>query len=272
MTEFRHKCDFFVLQCTPDPLKGEKVNVGVVLRDSNAQNPTVLVRLSERLKRIQCLEPGFDVEAFEEILHQADSVLRNALDFEQRPEQFEEWPEELVLAPKMAVLTNSMTDEIELLANQYLKPRSWEKGATEEETRSAILAEMRNCFENAEVWNLMDKRLPVAEFTRRGDTLKLDCGYVDRANSIYRVFHAVPLVKDCNVAKALAYSWPMIRDGMAAKQKLSCDMRVIVSNNLDRNDEAVMFGLETMERAGLITAQLSQVPEFAEQARIALCA
>ena len=270
MKEFRHKCDFFVLQCTPDPLKGEKVNVGIVLRDRNTQRPTVMVRLSERLKRIQCLEPGFDVEAFEEMLQQANSVLSNTLDFEQRLEQFEDWPEELVLAPKMAVLTNSMTDEIELLVDQYLKPRSWEKGAGEEESRSVILAEMRKCFVDAGVWNLMDKRLAVADFTRRGDTLKLDCGYVDRGASRYRVFHAVPLVKDSNVAKALAYSWPMIRDGIAAKQNLGCDMRVIVSNSLDPNDEVVMFGLETMERAGLLIAPLSKVPEFAEQARVAL--
>jgi hypothetical protein len=270
MREFKHKCEFFVLQCTPDPLKGEKVNVGIVLRDRNAQNPTVLVRLSERLRRIQCLEPGFDIEAVEEMLHQADSILSNALDFEDRLEQFEDWPEELVLAPKMAVLTDSMSDEIELLANQYLKPRSWAKQETEEESRSVIRARMRKCFEDAGVWNLMDKRLSVAEFTRRGDTLKLDCGYIDRANSIYRVFHAVPLINDCNLAKALAYSWPMVRDGIAAKQRLACDMRVIVANNLDRNDEAVIFGLETMERAGLMMVPLSQVPEFAEQARIAL--
>ena len=270
MKEFKHKCEFFVLQCTPDPLKSEKVNVGIVLRDSNGQNPTVLVRLSERLKGIQCLEPGFDVEAFEEILHEAEAVLSNALDFEQTMEQFEEWPEELVLGPKMAVLTDSMADEIELLANQYLKPRNWAKQESEEESRSMALAQMRQSFEQAGVWHLMDKRLPVAEFTRRGDTLKLDCGYVDRGNSVYRVFHAVPLVNDCNLAKALAYSWPMIRDGIATKQHLACDMRVIVSNHLDRNDEAVMFGLETMERAGLILAPFSQVPEFAEQARIAL--
>ena len=268
--QFRHKCEFFVLQCTPDPLKGEHVNVGIVLRDANQENPSVMVRISERMKRIACLEPGFDVEAFEEVLHRAESVLTNSLDFERRLDQFEEWPEELVLAPKMAVLTDSIPDEIELLANQYLKPREWKQSVNEAESRSAIFTQMRNAFEGAGVWKLMDKRLPVAEFTRQGDSLKLDCGYVDRASSIYRIFHAVPLVNDSVLAKALAYSWPVVRDGIAQKRHLDCDMRVIVSNHLDRNDDAVAFGWETMERAGLQIHPVSQIPEFAEQARVAL--
>jgi len=270
--KFRHKCEFFVLQCTPDPLKGERVNVGIVLRDAGQPSPTVLVRFSERLNRINCLEPGFGVEALKEILCQADSVLSNTLDFERQIENFEQWPEELRLAPKMAVLTNSMPDEIELLAKQYLQPRDWEKTASAEDSRSTMVAQMRRAFESAGVWNLMDKRLPVAEFTRRGDRLKLDCGYVDRSNSAYRIFHAIPLIDDCNLAKALAYSWPAIRDGIAEKKRLACDMRVIVSDRLDRDDETVMFGWETMERAGLKMESLAQLPEFAEQARVALSA
>jgi len=270
MKEFRHKCELFLLQCTPDPLKGERVNVGVVLRDSNEDSRTVLVRFSERLSRIHCLEPGFDVESFEEMLQQSDSVLTNVVDFEDRIEHSEEWPEELVLAPKMAVLTESMPDEIERLANQYLRARDWKQPIDEEETRNSILGQMRNQFELQGVWRLMDKRLSVAEFTRKGDKLKLDCGYVDQGKAVYRIFHAVPLMKDCNVAKGLAYSWPMIRQGIAGKQQLDCEMRVIVSNDLNRHDDVVAFGWETIERAGLMIEPLSRVTEFAEQARIAL--
>lgn len=268
--QFKHRCELFVLQCTPDPLKGEKVNVGLVLRDTNENEPAVLLRLSDRLKRLNCLEPSFDVTAFEEMLHQAESLLLNTLDFERRIDQFDDWPEELIIAPKMAVLTNSLPDELARLEKQYLEPRDWDRPKSEEETRSAIVKQMRSCFEQAGVWRLMDKRLSVAEFTRRGDTLKLDCGYIDRANSSYRIFHAVPLVKDGNLAKALAYSWPMIRDGIAGQKQLACNMRVIVSDNLDRNDEAVAFGWETMERAGLEIEPLSSVPQFAEEARLAL--
>jgi len=242
----------------------------VVLRDANEGNPTVLVRFSERLKRIHCLEPGFDVEVFEEMLHHADSVLTNVLDFENRIDDLEGWPEELLLAPKMAVLTDSMPSEIERIVNQYLRARDWTEPVDEEETRKFILGQMRNQFEIAGVWKLMDKRLPVSEFTRRGDKLKLDCGYIDQHNSLYRIFHAVPLLKDCNIAKGLAYSWPTIRDGIAVKHQLGCDMRVIVSNNLDRSDETVLFGLETLQRAGLKIEPLSRVPEFAEEARVVL--
>jgi Protein of unknown function (DUF3037) len=270
MKEFKHNCEFFVLQCMPDPLKGERVNVGMVLRDGNPQDPSVRVRIAESFRRIRCLEPGFDVDRFEEILRRAESVFANNLEFERQIELFEEWPEELVLLPKKAVLTDSIDDEIELLANQYLRARDWKVVASEEDSRATILREMRDTFEKAGVWRLMDKRLPAAEFTRRGDTLKLDCGYIDRSNSVYRVFHAVPLIKDCNIAKALAYSWPMIRDGIAAKRQLGCEMRVVVSDDLDLNQDSVAFGWETMKRAGLHIEPLARMPEFAKEARVAL--
>jgi len=268
--EFRHRCELFVLQCMPDPLKGEKVNVAVVLRDPSPQNPSILVRISDHMRRIVCLEPGFQLESFEEILQRAESILLNSLDFENRIDHFEEWPEELMLGRKTAVLTDSMPDEIELLAKQYLQPRSWKNTESEAETRAVLVGKMRREFESAGVWGLMDKRLRVADFTSRGDTLKLDCGYADVGNSAYRIFHAVPLVKDGNMTKALAYSWPMIRGGIEAKHKLSCDMRVIVSDGLDRTDETVAFGCDTLENAGLILEPLSRVPHLAEQARVAL--
>ncbi|HUN87835.1 MAG TPA: DUF3037 domain-containing protein [Terriglobales bacterium] len=268
--EFRHKCELVVLQCVPDPLKGERANVAVVLRDSNQQPPIVLVRFSERLHRLNCLEPGFDAVAFEEMLHQVDSVITNSLDFEQKLGLLENWPEELTVAPKMAVLTDSMEDEIELLAKQYLRARDWKQPLDEEETRKYLVGRMRNQFELKGAWRLMDKRLPVEEFTRKGDKLKLDCGYADRENLTYRIFHAVPLLKDCNIAKALAYSWPMIKDGMSLQHELDCEIKVIVANHLDRDDDTVAFGWETLERAGLQIEPLSRIPEFAEQARIAL--
>lgn len=268
--EFRHKCELFVLQSSPDPLKGEKVNVGLVLRDTSGPEPLIMVRISERLRRLNCLEPGFELERFEEALHQVESVMANAVDFDSRIDQFDDWPEELTLSPAKAVLTDSMADEMKLLAEQYLKPRKWMQPPDEQESRETIFRSMQSSFEAAGVWALMDKRLPVAEFTRPGDSLKLDCGYLDQSHSSYRIFHAVPLLKDSSTAKVLAYSWPMIRDGIARKRELSCDMVALVANDLDRIDEAVSFGWETMEKVGLRVEPLSTAGIFAEQARVAL--
>ena len=60
MKQFKHKCDFYVLQCTPDPLKGEKVNVGIVLRDVNSVPPIIRIRMLDKLRRVKALEPTFE--------------------------------------------------------------------------------------------------------------------------------------------------------------------------------------------------------------------
>jgi Protein of unknown function (DUF3037) len=268
--QWKHKCELFILQCSPDPLKGERVNVGLVLRDASASPPIVRLSIADDIDRLSCLEPSFSIEALEGSLHYIESVICNTADFEERIEQFEYWPDSVDLAPTRAVFTDSIEDELKLLTEQYLERRSADPKEKRASSRQAIFAQMREAFESAGVWALMDHRLPLSDFTRPGDSLKLDCGYLDAARSMYRILHAVSFKTGADAAKALAYSWPLVREGIAQKRNADCEMFAIVSDNLNRKEDVVAFGWDTLERAGMVVQPVSMTPVLAQAARIAL--
>jgi hypothetical protein len=270
MKQWKHKCELFILQCSPDPLKAERVNVGLVLRDSNVSPPIVHFRIGDQLNRLSCLEPSFSIEELEDSLHSVESIICDTADFEQRIEQCDYWPDNIDLAPTRAVFTDSIEDELALLTEQYLEERKGEPGKKRTSSRQEIRGRMREAFESAGVWSLMDHQLPVSDFTKAGDSLRLDCGYVDSDRSIYRILHAVSFKTGLEATKALAYSWPLVKDGMSQKRNVNCEMFAIVPDNLNREDDAIDFGWNTLERAGMRVEPVSLMPLLAQVARIAL--
>ncbi len=81
----------------------------------------------------------------------------------------------LELAPMNAVLTESPAAELGKLAQAYLESAA--RGRRVQAGRRAIFNVMRDAFEQAGVWPLMLKNIEAARYTRKGDPLKIDCGY-----------------------------------------------------------------------------------------------
>ncbi len=124
---------------------------------------------------------------------------------------------------------------------------------------------MKDAFEQAGVWKLFHKDVAVAPYTRAGDPLKLDCGY--RPNGVMKFFHAVPLAAEVEGAKALAFSYPQVREGMARVEHVQTELTAIVEDDLDRGDEAVAFALEVLQRSQIAVAGTGELARLAEVAR-----
>ncbi len=85
---------------------------------------------------------------------------------------------------------------------------------------------LRTHFEQARVWDLLRRRIPAADYTRPGDSLKIDCGY--RPNGVVRMFHAVSLTTDSELAKVLAFSAPLLRAGVARVENAELELTAVV--------------------------------------------
>ena len=73
----------------------------------------------------------------------------------------------------------------------------------------------------------MRKRIAAWEYTRRGDPLKLDCGY--RPNGVVRIFQAVSLEGDLEAAKgARVIRRTSLRAGVQRVENASLDLAAIV--------------------------------------------
>ena len=259
----RIQCRFFILRYAPDAVKNEFINVGLVLLPpaGGAQ-----VRFTSDWSRVLCLDPDADVE----VLQALENDLRNQLremngdrDLILRRIQ-DSFSNAIQPSEFQACLAMSAVDEADELARLYLERPRRRQQAREPGARVAILTRMRSEFEATGVWPLMQERIPVSRYTRSGDPLKIDCGY--SPNGTVKLFHAVTLGSDVNAAKVLAYSFPQLAQGIKKAEGKQALLTAIVEDNLPKDDEAVSFARETLERNAIRIAQVSTMPQIAREA------
>ncbi len=258
------QCEFILLRYLPDALTEEFVNIGVLLVEAGPDGGGFAgVRFTRDWRRARCLDPGLDLE----LLSQMESDLRRQLARADRRMVLSKMQDYcsngIQLAAPKACLTADPAAELEALARMYLEHRR--PGPRERSARQRIFRQMRAAFEQAGVWELMHKKIAAAEYTHKGDPLKIDCGY--RPNGVLRMFHALPLAPEVDSAKALAFSFPELRAGMASKRNLKAELTAIVEPDLDREDEAISFALAMLARSDIAVAGAAELPRFAEMAR-----
>jgi hypothetical protein len=252
-------CNFFVLRYVPDAVKNEFVNVGLVLLP---QAGGAELRFTRDWSRVQCLDPEADVEALEALETDLRDKLRSLngdRDFILRKIQ-DSFSNALQPSEFAAVAAKSPAEEADVLARLYLEtPRR--RQPREMGVRQAIYQRMRQEFESAGVWRAMPQPILAEKYTRRGDPLRIDCGYP--VNGSFKMFHAVGLPNDVNGAKLLAFSFPELSAGMLRTEGKRAQLTAIVEDNLDRDDEHVGFALETLDRHEVRVVALAEMAAIA---------
>jgi hypothetical protein len=276
MTDYK-QCEFFLLRYVPDVVKGEFVNIGVVLLET-AEGGFTDVRFLRDWRRVRGADPDADIELLEsyeedlrrlfqsrvpEIINYRGPMSRREWLLAQMEQSFSG---ALELTTMQAVLTGSPSAELGVLAQAYLE--SPVRGTRVQAGRRMIYQAMRNAFEAADVWELMRKDIPVAAYTRKGDPLKIDCGY--RPNGVIHLFHALSLATNVDSAKVLAFSYAEMRDGLGNAEHATSDLTVITEDELDLHDEGVAFALATLQNGGIAVSRVADTPQIAQRARLEL--
>ncbi len=267
----RLACEFFVVRYVPDVVKGEFVNIGVVLREVKHAE-TAQVRFTQDWRRVRCVDANADVELLEAL--EGELSARLGL---KEPKPLMELLEDslsnsIQLTPARACLAETVPAEMEQLMRMYVEPLPVRR-ERRVSGRAAIAGAMRREFERAGVWGLMRKRIAASEYTRSGDPMKIDCGY--RLNGTVRMFQAVSLDGDVEAAKVLAYTAPELRAGVTRVEAAKLEMTAVVEplRSLDGAEDDVeryRFGVEAMERAEIRVMTLADLPRMAETARVEL--
>jgi len=269
----RLACEFFVVRYVPDVVKGEFVNIGVVLREVEAAERAA-VRFTRDWRRVRCVDPLADLEMLEALEGELLSGLRRgALDTRPLMEVLEDSLSNSVqLTPARGCLAESVPAEMEQLMRMYVEPMhvKREKRAG---GRAAIAGSMRREFERAGVWGLMRKGIAAAQYTRDGDPMRIDCGY--RPNGVVRMFQAVSLERDVEGAKAMAYSAPELGAGVERVEGARLALTAVVEpvRSLEGAEdfmERYRFGVEAMESAEIRVMTTADLGRMAETARVEL--
>jgi hypothetical protein len=258
MTEME-KCNFFLLRYVPDAVKNEFVNVGLVLLP---QAGAAELRFTRDWSRVKCLDPHADLELLEAMEGDLREKLRSMngdRDFILRKIQ-DSFSNAVQTSEFKACAAGSPAAEADELARLYLERRR-PRQPRETGGRQAILAAMRQEFESAGVWRALRKEIRVADYTRPGDPLKIDCGY--SSNGTVKLFHALGLAADANAAKILAFSFPPLAQGVQKKEGKHAQLTAVVEDDLPRDEEQIAFAMETLSHQGINVAPLAQMASLA---------
>jgi Protein of unknown function (DUF3037) len=264
MTDGLKQCDFFVLRYAPSAANDEFVNVGVILRER--ETGAARFAMAPDWNRVRCVDPAADVETLGEILRSVEQELVRDREFVLKKIE-DSFSNLLQVSATKACLTDDPAREIETLKRMYLEGPQRVRGVRESSARAKIVGRMREEFTRAGVWELMWKRVPASEYTRKGDPLRIDCGY--KPNGVVKLFHGVSLASDSDVAKVLAFSYPQLREGFAKQLKADAKLTAIV-DSVDALDDEAKFAREVLTKAEIGIAQVGEMPGIAQQARVEL--
>ena len=286
MLQDRVACEFFLIRYVPDVVKGEFVNIGVLLREAGAPQgarpaPETLVRFTRDWSRVRCMDADADIGLLEALEVEMETRLRMV---EGTPANGDPVPKPVLamiedsfsnsiqMSEARACLAENVAAELELLMKMYVEPLEV-KQERRRTGRAAIAAAMRTQFERAGVWALMRKKIAASIYTQAGDPMKIDCGY--RPNGVIKMFHAVSLEADVEAAKVLAWSAPRLHEGVARVEGAKLELTAVVEplrsvSEEDEGSQRYRFGVETMESQQIRVVTMNDLARAAETARLDL--
>ncbi len=275
-------CEFFLFRYVPDVVKGEFVNIGVLLREAaGAETRVPQVRFTRDWSRTRCLHADADVALLEGLEQEIVERLRVGVSTRDPKAVLDTLEDTLSNSVQMteprATLAENVATEIEQLMRLYVEPLRVPR-MRDKSGRARMQAAMRTEFERAGVWGLMRKRIAAAAYTRMGDPLRIDCGYraeMPRTSpgATVKMFHAVSLAGDVDSAKGLAFSAPQLGLGIERVEGARLEMTAVVeplrtvATAESEEEERYRFGVEAMERQEIRVVTLSDLARVAATAQ-----
>ena len=260
------QCEFFLLRYVPDVLREEFVNIGLVFREHREKEEGFAeVRFARDWQRVRCLDSGADIEVLQALEKEFQGQIGRIVDRESLLRKLHDsYSNTLQISSTKACLTENPAMEVERLVRNYLDPAPISRASRLATGRQAIVAQMRDAFERAGVWELMRKNIRATKYTNKGDPLKIDCGY--RPNGVLKLFQAMSL-NDPDSVKVLAFSYPQLVAGIRRVEHAETDLTAVVEHSVDRNTDAVAFAEETLEQNRIRVAVTSDLMEIAAKVR-----
>lgn len=256
-----------VLRYTPNLMRDEWVNIGIVVEDASKQVARArLIQDEAEFIRVHRLHPNAD-----------DKILRSL------PEYFHgelaatgassAWIEKmsrnlsnvLQLSDPTGIMAENLDSALEQLYRDKVAvvARAGRGAAILENTRAWIRMKLTDVFRRHRILTKMEKGIRAEQFTQPGDPMRIDYGY--RFNGTRGYVQAFSLARDPSQAKALAYTAECIR----ARQANSEFAAITETAPLPANPRH-QFILRLFDEQKISVVPLAQVEMFADRLRLRL--
>jgi Protein of unknown function (DUF3037) len=260
--EPRNMLRYRILRYTPNLIRDEWVNIGVLLEEvEESRRAMRVIEEGSEIARVRRLHPGADENLLRALPSEFDARLR-APEPEVRTylEKLDQTLSNVLqLSPQRGLLADDFDLELERLYREHVAPPPGARGGILENTRAWIRARVNDVFRRHRVPKL-DHGVRVEEFTQPGDPFRLDYAY--RYNGTRGYIHTVALGRDPAQAKVLAYTAECIRARAA-----NALFTAITETDPIRENRRHQFVAGLFQDQGIDVVPLSRIEGFAEELR-----
>lgn len=245
-------CQYLILRFVPDIVRGEFLNFGIFLFDPKEQR--IEGRFLENFRRVKRLYPSADIGLLASLEDQFDRMrVDNAAELRTYVEHLQTFSNVVQVSEPKIVLTADFDGELDRLYDIYVREPKYSPrlAASIERSRAWLRSLMNRAFRRVGIFDILERRVPVEEFTHKGDPLRIDFSH--RAGREWIFVHAVSLSGRPEQAKILAYTVERIAAKTAAAG-IRLDAYAVVEEVSEGQDSTVEFS-----RRALLEQQIELV-------------
>jgi len=249
-------CAFRILRYTPNLVRDEWVNIGVLLFDaSTGERRLRLIEEQDEYNRVRRLHPLADEallralrDDLEDRFHSASANGSNSgsVNWLQLLGKWDDTlSNALQLAPQKGVFAADLDAELERLYADHVAAQRAPSRVGAPGSRAQMRSYCSQVFRQARLWDRIEKSVRTSEFTFPGDPLRLDYSY--RRNGTRGFVHTLSVTRAPNDSKILAYT----AEHITAKASLKTEFAAVTDVALNAENDRHKFVSDTLRDAGI---------------------
>jgi hypothetical protein len=246
-------CVYVILRYTPNLVRNEWVNIGVLLFDpASGERRLRLIEDQEEFARVRRLHPAADEGLLRGLRDDLEDRLRDAQHTAEGGDLqklLAKWDDTLSnalqLAPQKGVFAEDLDAELERLYADHVAPQRAASRVGAAGSRAFVRNYCTQVWKLANLWGRLEKAVPVREFTFPGDPMRIDYGY--RRNGTRGFVQTLSVSRAPADCKLLAYTAAR----MAARAPFATEFAAVTDVPLVAGNERHVFVRETLRDAGI---------------------
>jgi len=248
-------CAYRILRYTPNLVRDEWVNIGVLLFDpQTGERRLRVIEEEEEYRRVRRLHPQADELVLRALRDELEDRFQSAApagtanggDWQRVLAKWDETlSNALQLAPQKGVFAADLDAELERLYTDHVAPQRAPSRVGAPGTRGTMRSYCSQVLHQARIWERVEKSVRVDEFTFPGDPMRLDYSY--RRNGTRGFVQLLSVTRAPNDSKVLAYT----AEHIAAKASLKTEFAAVTDVELNIQNDRHRFVRDTLRDVGI---------------------
>ena len=256
----KRQLELMLLRIVPHPLREDSMTVGLVVVEPEGEFAEV--RFTRDWRRLECFAPDLDMEWFAKVEGEIREGLKSVRTREGLLQMTEAFGSMFEVGRTKGLLAADPTKEMGVLEQIYLAPAPAMERARGT-GRMRIVAQMESAFTEAGVIGLLQRDLPMTEFTGEFDPFTVDFGF--RVGTKVKMFHGLALSLSREPAIMLAHRYERIQSGMKARGDEPLLTAVISEFAARREDAAPAIAM--LREREITVRDVGEMAAIAEEVR-----